>query len=68
MGVKASDIIFAAVGFLLIGILTPIAMGQIVTTSTTSWNSAVITIFQVLLPVIYMIGTALYFIPKMKGD
>lgn len=68
MGVSASDIILTAVGFLLVAILTPIAMTQIVGTSTTSWNSAVITIFQILLPVLYIIGAALHFIPKTGGD
>lgn len=68
MGVSASDIILTAVGFLLVAILTPLAMTQIVGTSTTSWNSAVITIFQILLPVLYIIGAALHFIPKTGGD
>lgn len=67
MAINANDIIYAGIGFLLVALLSPIAMGMLVTTSTTSWNSAVVTIFQVLLPVLYMIGVGLYFIPKIKG-
>ena len=67
MAVSSSDIIYAGVGFLLVAILTPIAMGTLVGTSTSGWNAAVITIFQVLLPVLYMIGVGIYFIPQIKG-
>ena len=62
---KISNIILAAVGFLLAAILLPIAMGQIVGTTTTGWNSAVVTIFQVVVPVLAIIGIALYFIPRL---
>ena len=65
MAISAKDIILTAVGFLLVTILAPIAIGQIVATTTTSWNAAVVTIFQVLLPIIYIIGAALHFIPKI---
>jgi hypothetical protein len=61
----------AGIGFLLIGILTPIGMQYIVNTgawgNTSSWNAAVVTVFQVLLPILYIIGAALYFIPKARG-
>lgn len=67
MAVSANDIIYAGIGFLLVAILTPIAMSTLVGTSTTSWNSAVVTLFQVLVPVLYMIGVGLYFIPKFRG-
>jgi len=67
MAIDTNEIIYAGIGFLLVCILTPIAMGTLVSTSTSSWNAAVITLFQVLLPVLYMIGVGLHFIPKMRG-
>jgi hypothetical protein len=65
MPVSAKDIVMTAVAFVLVAILTPIAMKILVETSTASWNASVITIFQVLLPVMFIIGAALYFIPKV---
>lgn len=69
MTVHTSTIIEMSISFLLAVILLPMAMAQIVTTSTTGWNSAVVTIFQLLMPILAIIGIALYFIPKVgKGD
>lgn len=65
--ISANEIILAGIGFLLVAILTPIAMGTLVSTSTTSWNAAVVTLFQVLLPTLYMIGIGMHFIPKITG-
>jgi len=65
MAVSAKEIVLTAVAFVLVCILTPIAMKVLVETSTTSWNASVITIWQVLLPVMFIIGAALYFIPKI---
>ena len=66
-GLDLRDIIMLAIGFVLVIILTPIGMQQIIGTSTTSWNSAVVTMWQVLLPILYIIGAALYMIPKIRG-
>ena len=60
------SIILLAVGFLLAAILTPIAMEQITSANTTGWNAAVKTIFTVLLPILYIIGAALYFVPRTQ--
>ena len=65
MAVSSHDIIYASIGFILMVILTPIGMALVVATTTTSWNAAVITMFQVLIPVLYIVGCALYFIPKI---
>jgi hypothetical protein len=65
MTVEAGEIVYAGVGFLLVALLTPMVMSMLVSTSTVSWNPAVVTLWQVLLPILYMIGTGLYFIPKM---
>ncbi len=62
--VSAGDIVLLSVGFLLVAILTPIGMSEIVGANTTGWEASVKTIFSVLLPILYIIGVALYYIPK----
>ena len=53
-----------AVALLVAAIMIPIGMQQIVGTTTTSWNSAVVTLWQVLVPVLMIIGIAILFIPR----
>lgn len=65
MAINARDLVLTAVGFILLVILTPIGMSIVVGTTVTSWNASVVTIFQVLFPVLYLIGSAIYFIPKI---
>ena len=65
--IGAGTIVMLAVGFLLVAILTPIAMTEIVGANTTGWSASVTTIFSVLLPILYIIGIALYYIPRGKG-
>jgi hypothetical protein len=73
MAVSAKEIILVAVGFLLVAILTPIGMAVIVSTNatfggvnaTTSTYASAYTLFSVLLPILYMVGAALYFLPKV---
>lgn len=68
MAVSPKELILAAVGFLLVAVLTPIGMTQINNgpyAPNASWNTAVTTIFQIVLPILYVIGAALYFIPRM---
>ena len=67
MDIDLTDIIMLAIGFVLVIILTPIGMQQIIGATTTSWNSAVVTMWQVLLPVLYIIGAAVYLLPKITG-
>ena len=62
--ISASVIVMLAVGFLLVAILTPIAMTEIVGANTTGWEDSVKTIFSVLLPILYIIGIAIWYIPK----
>jgi len=64
--VSPGTIVVLIMGFLLTAILTPIAMNEVVGTNTTGWQSSVKTIYSTLLPILYMIGVALYFIPKGK--
>jgi len=60
----ASEIIMAVIALFLIGVLGPVALEQIYSANTTGWNAAVKTIFQVLLPVLAIIGLSLYFLRK----
>jgi len=57
-----SDIVIMAVGFLLVAILTPIGMTELVGANTTLWNTSVATIFQTLLPILYIIGIAIAYV------
>ena len=62
MELTARNIVLSAVGFFLIAILTPIGMEQIMSANTTLWETPVITIFQVVFPLMYLIGIAYGFI------
>lgn len=78
MAISAHEIIYAAVGFFLAVIITPIGMTYIVATNSTfggnstqvpggaATYSAVYSIFTILVPVLYMIGLGLHFIPKLR--
>jgi len=66
LGVSAGDVVLASVSFLLVAVLGPMAIGEIVGTNVTGWNAAVKTIFQVLLPIIWVIGMAISFVPRLK--
>jgi len=72
---KPSEIIMVVVGFFLLAIMAPIGLSYLYSinstfnaTGTASTYSAVFTIWSVLLPVMFLIGVAFYFIPKMKGN
>ena len=72
MAVSSHDIIMAAIGFVLVSIMTPIGMAIVVATNTTFGASgtaatyaSVYTMFTVLCPVLYIIGAAIHFIPKI---
>jgi len=67
MALSTRTIVLAAVGFLLVAILTPIAMEQIVGANTTGWNAAVKTIFSVLLPILFVIGVAVSYVKDSGG-
>ena len=65
--IDASDVIMASIALFLCAVLLPIGISQIYAANTTGWNAAVKTIFQVLLPVLSIVGVAVYFIVKLKG-
>jgi hypothetical protein len=56
-----------AVALLVSAIMIPIGMQQVIGTSTTSWNSAVVTMWQILVPVLFIIGIAILFVPRKGG-
>lgn len=62
MELTAKNVILSAVGFLLVAILTPIAMDELVAVNTTLWEDPVATVFTVVLPIVYIIGVAYGFI------
>jgi len=65
--VNIQDIVMLAVGFFLVAILGPMALNEVFSANTTGWTSTVKTIFQTLLPILWVIGCALYFIPRSRG-
>jgi len=66
-GISAATIVMLAIGFLLVAILTPIAMDQIVGANYTGWSAPVKTIFTVLLPILFVIGVAIRYVPRAGG-
>ena len=66
MGLSINDVVMMAVSFLLVAILGPIAIGTIANTTTTSWNASVVTMFQTLLPILWVIGVAIAYVPKYR--
>jgi len=66
----ARDIVVLGVCFIMSAIMIPLAMQQLILTTTGTWNSAVTTLWQVLLPILMIVGLAILFIPKItsRGD
>jgi len=64
--VNIQDIVMMAVGFFLVAILGPMALNEVFGANTTGWTSTVKTIFQTLLPILWVIGCAIYFIPRSR--
>jgi len=62
-GITSSAIIGLAVSFFLVAVMGPIAIGTIANTTTTNWDSSVITIFQVVLPIVWVVGVAIKYLP-----
>jgi hypothetical protein len=80
MPVSPKDIILTIIGFLLVAVMTPVGANYLFAVNSTfnltgttapsaATYAAVYTMFNVLLPVLYIIGVALYFIPRIgKGE
>lgn len=56
------NVVYSVLGFFLMAILAPIAIGTIANATTGTWDASVVTIFQVVLPIVYVIGAALAFL------
>jgi len=66
MGLSINEVVMMAVSFLLVAILGPIAIGKIANATTTNWNTSVVTMFQTLLPILWVIGVAIAYVPKYR--
>lgn len=60
--VTMNRVVTYAVAFFLVGILFPIGLGEVYGANTTSWNTAVITVFQTVMPILAIVGIAIDFI------
>ena len=64
--ISSKTVVLLAVGLLLVGILAPIGLGTIANANTANWDANVVTMFQVVLPILAVIGIALKYIPRGK--
>jgi len=66
--VSAATIVGLTVSFLLVAVLGPIAIGEIYDANVTGWSASVKTIFQTVLPILWVVGVAVYFIPRKSSN
>ncbi|MEM3846656.1 MAG: hypothetical protein QXU98_13255 [Candidatus Parvarchaeota archaeon] len=72
---KISTIVYMVIGLFVAAILLPLAITPLETMNTNPmvngshvlFNPAVVTVVEVLLPVLAIIFLALYFMPKIRG-
>lgn len=64
--VSAGEVVTLAVSFFLVAILGPIALGEVANASTVNWEASVVTMFQIVLPILWVIGVAIKYIPRGK--
>ena len=64
---SAEDVVLLAISFFLMAILGPIALNEIFGANTTGWSTTVKTIFQTLLPILWLIGVAIRYVPRRGG-
>lgn len=60
-----NKIVGIAVGLLCAAIVIPLAMTTLLAANHTGVDATVYTVFSVLLPILAIIGLALYFLPKV---
>lgn len=63
---SAKSIIGLAIGFVLMAVLAPIGLDQIYAANTTLWETAVTTIFTLVLPIVFIIGGAMKFVSDIR--
>lgn len=66
--ITSGEVVGLAVSFFLVAIMAPLAIGRMVNITavanqTVNWDSSVLTIFQVVLPIIWVVAVALYYLP-----
>lgn len=65
--ISSGEIVGLAVSFFIVAIMAPIALSRIVAITTANqtfyWDASVLTIFQVVLPIIWLVGVALKYLP-----
>jgi hypothetical protein len=54
------------VSLVILGAILPTAIFTLIATDTSNWNSAVATIYSVVLPLLAVIGIVFWFMPKTK--
>ena len=62
--ISPGEVIMLAISFFLVAILGPMALNEIFAANTTGWTATVKTIFQTLLPILWVIGVAIRYIPR----
>jgi len=69
-----SQIIPIIIGFIVVAITTPLAFNYLYQVNSTfnatgvaATYAAVFTVFSILLPVLYIVGIAIKFVPRGKG-
>jgi hypothetical protein len=67
-GLLMEAAIMIPVSLLVSAVLIPAAFSSIYGADTTGWNAAVITVFQILLPVLAVLGVAYQFIREITGS
>ena len=71
--ISGKEVVYTAIGFMMVALLTPIGMAYVAGTNTTfnvtgtaaTWTTSY-TLFTVLLPILYLVGVGLYFLPRFK--
>jgi len=66
MGLPIKSAAMLAISFFLVAILGPMALNEVFGANTTGWTSTVKTVFQTLLPILWVLGVALHYLPTGK--
>lgn len=65
--VTSGEVVGLAVSFFIVAIMAPLAIGRMANITywnqTDNWDASVLTIFQVVLPIIWVVAVALYYLP-----
>ena len=61
--ISSGELVGLAISFFIVAILGPIAIGTVANANTTNWESPVVTVFQIVLPVIWAVAVAIRYLP-----